>query len=129
MAKAKNRLSDAPPPAEEPTTETVATAELPETEAAASARSETVEVQQHFADVSLPLGAIRWCELQPRHIELQLTQRQALALKRLYEGVNGQEMRTGRRVSTPANAVQFVLDLLADAQEQIDWTEEDEPAE
>lgn len=64
------------------------------------------------ATFSVPLGNVPNDAYLSRHVEARLDRSQALALKRLMAGLRkrNDELRSGRPVVTPADAVRWLLE-------------------
>lgn len=67
------------------------------------------------AAIAFPLVPIDEGAYRKTHVDLQLSGRQALGLRALFEGLDraGARLENGRRVSTPTDAVRFLLEQAA----------------
>ena len=84
-----------------------------ESDRSASSRGQATELR---FELVIPPPVVRGPSIQ--QIGLKPNRRQAEALRRLRDGVRGQELSTGRLAESPADAVRFVLDRIADAMDR-----------
>lgn len=96
-----------------------ASADPPAPELPTSEESPVVKLAQAFLDLhvvqlSLPLGEIPAEAFFSRHVDVQLSIAQARMMRRLAEGLQNQNARleNGRRVTSSADAVRYVLERL-----------------
>jgi hypothetical protein len=76
-----------------------------------------VPLQPNVVQVEFPIGEIQPDAYVFRHVELQLTPEQGLALRRVYNALepSGKRLKSGRHVRSAAGAVQYMLEAIGDA--------------